>query len=125
MRRRTALAISLLAILIFAGVALAQPNCTLSRCLYMPVSLSGPPTPTANPPTVTPVPTTTPGSTTPFPPCDQNDPPLAVGAQAWMTVQNPARFSMTTVCVRLIEGQHVVPGAVMSATAHYKTKVTN
>jgi hypothetical protein len=42
-----------------------------------------------------------------------------------MTVTNPAHFSNTTVCVRLIAGGQVVSGATMSATAHYKTKDTD
>lgn len=110
--------------LLVAGVALASGpsavDCAAS-CTYLPLIRAQQP-PTATP---TPIPTEQPSIPTPQPPCDQNAPAPAEGAQAWMTVQNPARFSNTSVCARLIQGGQVITGATMSATAHYKSKDTN
>ena len=64
------------------------------------------------------------GVPSPNPPCNQNAPVPAEGAQAWVTVPNPARRSITTLCVRLIIGGNVVVGAQASGVAHYKTTDT-
>ena len=99
-------------------------DCATGHCAYLPlvVQSSPTPTPTATP---TPIPTATPR---PIPPpdgvCATNAPAPAEGAQAWMTVQNPARFSDTTLCVRLIVNGEVVSGATASGLAHYKTTNT-
>lgn len=42
-----------------------------------------------------------------------------------MTITSPARFSMTTLCVRLILNGQIVPGATISGVAHYKTTDTS
>lgn len=96
-----------------------------------------PPPPTATrTPTNTPLPTSIPLPTlTPTdivfdippvqPPCDQNIPPqINPGANAWMTIPNPSRFSFTTVCARYIIDTVVDRGAILEATAHYKTTDT-
>ena len=57
--------------------------------------------------------------------CAQGAPAPAEGAQAWMTVANPARRSDTTLCVRLIVNGQAVAGASVSGTAHYKTTETD
>jgi len=100
---------------------LAAVDCSASTCVYLPIVRSEP-TPTAIP---TATPTEQPSIPTPDSPCDQNAPAPAEGAQAWMTVPSPARFSNTTVCARLIQNGQVVSGAPMSAVAHYKTKDTD
>ncbi|MDQ2995435.1 MAG: hypothetical protein M3R61_00035 [Chloroflexota bacterium] len=102
----------------------AAADCAVQRCVYVPLIRSAI-QPTAMPtPTLVP-PTQQPGIPTPAAPCDQNAPAPAEGAQAWMTVPNPARFSSTTVCARLIQNGQVVVGAPMAAVAHYKSKDTD
>jgi hypothetical protein len=76
-----------------------------------PPSLPAGPTPVAPPPSA-PAPSGT---------CSQNAPVPAEGAQAWMTVTDPARRSNTTLCVRLIVGGQPINGAHVTATAHYKS----
>jgi hypothetical protein len=87
-----------------------------------PTNTSVPPTAT---PTDTPYPPTEPPIPPPAAPCNLNAPAPAEGAQAWMTVTDPPRFSMTTLCVRLILNGQVIPGATVSGVAHYKTTNTN
>lgn len=51
--KRLAILVSIAALLIAAGVALAAPDCTTVRCVYLPVVTNPPPTPTPIP---TPIP---------------------------------------------------------------------
>lgn len=81
-------------------------------------------------PTVTSTATNTPTPTQivvtlPSPPCDQNAPTPQEGAQAWMTITDPSRFSNTTLCARLIIGGKLISGATVTGVAHYKTTNTN
>lgn len=128
-------AISLLVLIALAGCGVrdgaAPAQLTPTVANYLPVIMRPENTPTATPhPTATatqvpPTPTNTPRPPpSPDAPCDQNAPAPAEGAQAWMTITDPPRFSMTTLCVRLILDGQVVPGAVVSGVAHYKTTNT-
>ena len=117
---RTSLLIAILSLVLGVPLIFAAPSD--QPATFLPLVLSAPPTPTRTP---APTPTQQPSAPTPEAPCDQNAPAPAEGTQAWMTVQNPARFSKTTVCVRLIQAGQIVPGAPMNATAHYRTTTTN
>lgn len=126
--RRGLIACVLVAALVALAVARQATaeiaDCTTLHCAYLPLITKPLPTPT-----ITPVPTPIPTPTTrPIPPpdgvCATNAPTPAEGAQAWMTVTNPARFSDTTLCVRLIVDGQVVSGATASGIAHYKTTNT-
>lgn len=146
---RTTLAIMAVALVISAPLIFAEPSPANTNYLALVMHIVPPPTPTNTPvpsatPTRTPVPSSTPAPTTippptltpteitidipPVqPPCDQNIPPqIAIGAQAWMTIPAPSRFSQTTVCARfVVSGGFVDRGAVLTATAHYKTTNTD
>jgi hypothetical protein len=108
----------------------AIEDCATQQCAYLP--LMAKPFPTETPePTNTPEPTATSEPTnTPvvIPPpsgvCATNAPAPAAGAQAWMTITSPARYSDTTLCARLIVDGHVVSGATASGLAHYKSTNT-
>lgn len=138
---RITLAIMAVALIAASPLIFAAPASVPSNYNYLAVVFHIVPPPTATPvptntpapkatptpvPTDTPVPPTKePGAPTPDAPCDQNAPAPANGAQAWMTVSSPARFSMTTLCVRLISNGQVVSGASASGVAHYKTTNTS
>lgn len=66
----------------------------------------------------------TPPVPTPDGACAQNAPAPAEGAQAWMTVTNPATRSDTTLCVRLLRNGQVIAGAQASGVAYYKSTNT-
>jgi hypothetical protein len=130
MRLRLGLIAAIVTLLI-ASAALASGSaavdCSTGVCTYLPIVRAEiPPTaaPTATA-TATATPTEQPSIPAPEAPCDQNAPAPAEGAQAWMTVPNPSRFSFTTVCARRIQGGQVVTGAAMTAVAHYKSKDTD
>lgn len=143
----SALLAASVAIIVLIGVSAVAArgptiiDCTVEPCsMYVPL-LAKPAEPTATPtitpiPTATPKPTAQPTATTaptatlpplpaPAAPCDQNAPAPAEGAQAWMTITSPARFSNTTLCVRLIIGGQVVSGQTAHGVAHYKTTNTD
>ncbi|MBC8076615.1 MAG: hypothetical protein H7Y32_11120 [Chloroflexales bacterium] len=53
----------------------------------------------------------------------KNQPKIVDGAQAWMTVPNPARPSTTRLCIRLIVNNQPVAGAPAAAALHYNERV--
>jgi hypothetical protein len=119
------IAVFVTALLAGLGFVAAQiPDCTTSQCLYLPLITKPQNTPMPLP---TEMPTLVPPTPTLAPPqgiCLQNAPAPIEGAQAWMTVPIPARYSNTTLCVRLIVGNRIVSGATASGVAHYRTKDT-
>jgi hypothetical protein len=134
MTRTRAILIALLALVsvVWFSVAQAAVDCSSGQCVYLPI-VQRAPEPTATPtateqpsvqPTATTAPTPQPSVPNPQAPCDANAPAPANGAQAWMSVPNPPRFSTTSVCARLISGGQVV-ATTMHATAHYKSTNTD
>lgn len=139
---RITLAIMAVVLLAFSPLIFAEPNpAAFSNYNYLAMVFRQEiptiaPSPT-NAPTLTatvtrtPAPTLTPTEVTidipPVqPPCDQNQPQqIAIGAQAWMSIPSPSRYSQTTICARYIfPNGSVYRGAVLNATAHYKTTDT-
>ena len=77
-------------------------------------------------PTPPPTPVGLPGIPTPTGDCVANVPPGAEGAQAWMTVPQPATINQfDSICGRLIVNGAVVSGAQMNAVAHYHNKAVS
>jgi hypothetical protein len=74
-------------------------------------------------PTPPPTPVGLPGIPSPTGDCVANAPPGAEGAQAWMTVPEPATLNQfDSICGRLIVNGAVVSGAEVNAVAHYHNK---
>lgn len=124
MRLRAGLIATIVTLLIASAALGSSPaavDCASNPCTYLPL-IRAEQAPTAEP---TPTATQQPSIPAPLTPCDQNAPTPLDGAQAWMTVPNPSRFSNTTVCARLIQSGQVVTGAAMHAVAHYKSKDTD
>jgi hypothetical protein len=75
------------------------------------------------PPSPPPTPQGLPGIPAPTGDCSANAPPAAEGAQAWMTVPEPATINQfDSICARLIVNGAVVSGADVIAVAHYHNK---
>lgn len=136
---RVTLALIVAVLIVGAPLIFARPASVPSNYNYLAMVFHIVPPPTATPtatsaptgvPTAVPTPTRVPptpqpGVPQPAAPCDQNAPAPSEGAQAWMTITNPARFSMTTLCVRLIVNGQIVSGATAHGVAHYKTTTTD